>query len=52
MTHFGIIYSTFAGQLNPMTTLAYELKQRSHHVIVSGLEIITFVDSADLIKGL
>ena len=38
MTHFGIICPAFAGHLNPMTTLGYELKQRGHRVIVLGIE--------------
>ena len=37
MTHFGIICLAAAGHLNPMTTLGYELKERSHHVTILGV---------------
>jgi hypothetical protein len=37
MTHFGIICPATTGHLNPMTTLGWELQQRSHQVTLFGL---------------
>ena len=37
MTHFGVLFTPGIGHLNPMTTLAYELKQRGHRVSFVGI---------------
>lgn len=37
MTHFGILSSPFTGHLNPILSVAYELKKRGHHITVFGI---------------
>ena len=38
MTHFGILCPAVTGHLNPMLTLAQELKKRDHHLTYVGLQ--------------
>ncbi|MFM2310953.1 MAG: hypothetical protein RLZZ04_229 [Cyanobacteriota bacterium] len=37
MTHFGILSSPLTGHLNPILSVAYELKKRGHHISVFGI---------------
>lgn len=37
MTHFGILSLPLTGHLNPILSLAYELKKRGHHITVFGI---------------
>lgn len=37
MTHFGILSSPLTGHLNPILSVAYELKKRGHQITVFGI---------------
>ena len=40
MSHFGILSSPLTGHLNPILSVAYELKKRGHHITVFGISDI------------